>query len=206
MRLTGRSCIRHLLPYEKRMVVALTAHLKTTSGELCRWVVAYTCSRHEKSVAEQLRLRRVEAFLPVYSAMRLWNQRRAVVDLPLFPSYIFVRIKLREQLRVLEVPGVAHIVSFQGRHAVVADEEIETLRNALAARRAQPHPYMAAGARVRIRSGALRGLEGMVVRERGQHRMVVSVDFITRSVAVELEAHDLESLGPVPNRPYELAA
>ena len=162
-----------------------------------RWVAAYTWSRHEKYVAEQLRQRSVEAFLPVYSVQRRWKERRATVVLPLFPSYVFARILPREQLRVLEVPGVAHIVSFQGRPAVVADEEIEVLRNVLAARPSRPHPYLRAGARVRIRSGALQGLEGVVTREKGHDRMIVSVDFIMRSMAVELEVRDLDSLEPV---------
>jgi transcription antitermination factor NusG len=80
---------------------------------------------------------------------------------------------------------------------VVPDEEIEALRNALAVRRAQPYGYIASGTRIRIRSGALKGLDGVVLREKGQARIVVSVDFIMRSVAIELEACDLECLDPV---------
>jgi len=159
-----------------------------------RWLVAYLVTRHEKVVAEQLSRRSIESFLPLYRMVHYWNKRRAQVDLPLFPSYVFVRIAANERLRVLEVPGIVQLVTFNGAPAAVPDEEIEALRAALHLRRSQPWPYLLTGKRVRIMAGPLRGLEGVVLRDKSESRIIVSVHFIQRSVSVELEPRDLECL------------
>lgn len=158
------------------------------------WYAAYVVARHEKVVASQLTRRSVEAFLPLYHAVRHWKNRRAHVEFPLFPSYLFVRISAAERLRALEVPGVVHIVSFQGAPVRVPDEEIEKLRMALQLRKSEPHPYLAPGGRIRIKHGPLQGLEGVVMRQNNQTRIIVSVDFIQRSTSVELWPEDLECL------------
>jgi transcription antitermination factor NusG len=139
-------------------------------------------------------LRSVESFLPLYRSRRYWKNRRAHVELPLFPSYLFIRISTAERLRALAVPGVVHIVSFHGRPVAVPDEEIESLRRALQLRRSEPCPYLAAGGRIRIKTGPLQGLEGVVVRQNNQTRIIVSVDFIQSSTSVELWPQDLECL------------
>jgi transcription antitermination factor NusG len=159
-----------------------------------RWYAVYTCPRHEKKVAQQLGQRCVEAYLPLYRAVRRWNQRRAEVQLPLFPGYVFTRIQLRERLRVLEVPGVVRLVGSGARPAPMADEEMAAVRNCLDLRTAQPYPYLGAGKRVRISTGPLAGLEGVIQRRKGRARIVVSIDCIMRSIAIELEACDVELL------------
>lgn len=156
------------------------------------WYAAYTAPRHEKAAADYLQRKSVDVFLPLYQAARNWNGRRAVVALPLFPSYVFVRIRACERLSVLEVPQVVRMVSFSGRLAALPEAEIEALRTAIQARNSRPHPYTAAGTRVRIAAGPLRGLEGIVQREKGSARIVVSVDMIMKSVALELDAADLD--------------
>jgi len=158
-----------------------------------RWYATYTAPRHEKSVLMHLQRRDVETFLPLYSSTRMWNGRRAVVQMPLFPGYLFVRISTEHRLRVLEVPGVLSIVSSQGRLVPVPEGEVEALRCALSIRKFEPHPLLSRGRRVHIKNGPLRGLEGIILRQTHQLRMVVSVDCIKQSFAVELEASDLES-------------
>jgi transcription antitermination factor NusG len=161
------------------------------------WFAAYTAPRHEKAAAEYLRRKSVDVFLPVYDVARNWNGRRALVKLPLFPCYVFVRIRACERLAVLEVPQVVRIVSFNGRPAALPDAEIEALRTAIQARNSKPYPYTPTGTRVRIAAGPLRGLEGIVQREKGSARIVVSVDMIMQSVALELDAADLDMVeGP----------
>ena len=159
-----------------------------------RWCAAYVIARHEKVVADHMTRRSLESFLPLYRSVRSWKNRRAQVELPLFPSYLFIRICVAERLRVLEVPGVVHIVSFHGMPVTVPDEQIEALRMALERRRSEPYPYLAAGGRIRIKAGPLQGLEGVVVRHNRHTRIIVSVDFIQRSTAVELSPGDLETL------------
>ena len=113
------------------------------------WYVAYTSANHEKRVAEQFSLRSVEHFLPLYEAKRRWKDRRMKLELPLFPGYVFVRMSLRDRLKVLQVPGVARLVGFNGQPAAIPDNEIEALRASLGAQlRAEPHPYLIVGRRV----------------------------------------------------------
>src|SRR6266496_2514602 len=157
-----------------------------------RWYVIHTRSRHEKRVGEQLQLKQVETFLPLYRSKRNWNGRHAEVDLPMFPGYVFVRIPLAERLSVLTLGGVAGLVSFQGAPAPLPDVELERLRACLSLTTAEPVPYFNPGSRVRIVSGMLEGLEGVILRQNGQARFVLSIDMILRSVAVSVDACDLE--------------
>ena len=166
-----------------------------TDAEPTFWYAAYTASRHEKTVAEHLRQRDVECFLPLYETVRRWNNGRHRVQLPLFPSYVFVRMAMRDKLRVLQVPGLAQIVSFQGSPAVLPDSEIETLRGALATGvLAQPYRYLNVGSKVEICQGPLQGMRGVLLRHQGQFRVVLSVEMIMRSIVVEVDAADVVAL------------
>jgi len=158
-----------------------------------RWYAAYTAPRHEKRVLQHLENRSLETYLPLYESARLWNGRRAVVKLPLFPGYLFVYIHPAQRIRVLEVPGVLSIVGSHGKLTPLPLGEVEALRAALAHRKAQPHPLLSPGRKVRIKVGPLRGLEGVVVKQTRKLRLIVSIESIQRSFAVELEASDLES-------------
>jgi transcriptional antiterminator NusG len=161
-----------------------------------RWYVIHTRSRHEKRVSEQLQIRQVEVFLPLYRARRNWNGRKATVDLPLFPGYVFVRIPLAERLSVLGLAGVAGLVSFQGAPVPLPELEMERMRSCLSLATAEPVPYFRPGNRVRIVAGPLAGLEGVILRQNGQARFVLSIDLILRSVAVNVDACDLELVVP----------
>ena len=157
-----------------------------------RWYVAYTSANHEKRVAQQLTWRSVEHFLPVYESVRRWKDRRVPLQLPLFPGYVFVRLALRDRLRVLAVPGVARLVGFDGRPTVVPAEDIEAIRACLEGKRdVQPHPYVQCGQRVRVLRGPLAGFSGIVLRQKNRTWFVVSFDVLERSVSVELEGTEV---------------
>jgi transcription antitermination factor NusG len=157
-----------------------------------QWSVAYTSANHEKRVAEQLVQRSVEHFLPTYESVRRWKDRRTKLQLPLFPGYVFVCLSLCDRIKVLQVPGVAWLVGFNGQPAVVADQEIEALRSSTATHLGvQPHPYLKVGHRVKIRRGILAGVEGILVRRKNALRVVLSIDLIMRSVSIEVDASDL---------------
>jgi transcription antitermination factor NusG len=164
-------------------------------AEYCEahWYAAYTCANHEKSVAAQLDARAVDYFLPTYASVRRWKDRRVTLQLPLFPGYVFVHMELRNRLGVLQVPGVAKLVGFGGAPVALPSTEIESLRAGLAAgTRAEPHPYLNVGRRVRIKRGSFSGLEGVLLRWKGNWRVVVSLELVQRSVAVDVDACELE--------------
>ncbi len=160
------------------------------------WFAVFTSPRHEKRVQQHLGQRRIDHFLPVYRSLRKWrNGMKVLLDLPLFPGYIFVRIKRTERVRVLEVPGVLAIVGgTAGEMAPLPEAEIDALKSGLHLRQAEPHPLLTAGRRVRIRAGALAGLEGIVVRKKNCLRVVLTLDAIMQSVAVEVDAEELEQV------------
>jgi len=157
-----------------------------------QWYAAYICPRHEKKVFDTLQRRRVESFLPLYEAVHRWKDRRARVELPLFPGYIFVKIPLAARLQVLEVPSVVRLVAFNGLPAALPEREIELLRRGLGPDvKAGPHPYLRVGRRVRVVRGPMAGLEGILKRRKDSFRLVISIDLIMRSIAVEVDAADV---------------
>lgn len=168
-------------------------YLSQWCHEKC-WYVVYTRGRHEKSMAEQCVERSITAFLPLYAVQRRWKQRRAEVLLPLFPSYVFVHIALADRLRVLAVPGVVSLVSFNGVPAVIPEAQINSLRKAITLGRAEPHVYLRSGRRVRVTAGPLVGLEGIIVELKNRVQVIVSFEWMTRSVAISLDAADVEAL------------
>lgn len=178
-----------------------TGNLQSTIEEIAaqpqtqHWFTVYTCANHEKTVAKCLHARSVEHFLPTYTSVARWKDRRVKLDLPLFPGYMFVRLQTGERLRVMEVPGVVRLVGFNGQPYPVPDAEIESLRTGIQnALRFVPHPYLNVGSRVRVKHGPLKGIEGVLLRRKNVYRIVVSLHVIARSAAVEIEAADVERI------------
>jgi transcription antitermination factor NusG len=161
-----------------------------------KWFAAYTSPRHEKRVNQQLEMREIEHYLPLYRTQRKWSDgSRVTLDLPLFTGYIFVCIQRAQRVRVLEVPGVLAIVGgTRGEPASLPASEIAALRAGLSQRNAQPHPLLKVGQRARIRSGAFAGMEGVVQRMKYSYRVVLTLDSIMQSFAVEVDGEDLELL------------
>lgn len=156
------------------------------------WYAAYTYANQEKRVAAELNVRAVEHFLPLYSSVRRWSDRRVSLELPLFPGYLFVRLALRDRLRVLQIPTVVRLVGFNGHPAALPDKEMEIMRSGFSqSLRTEPHPFLSVGRRVRITGGPFAGLQGVLKRKRNSLRVVVSLVLIQRSVAVEVEVADV---------------
>jgi transcription antitermination factor NusG len=159
-----------------------------------RWYAIYTCANHEKTVARQLELRSIESFLPLFEKISRWKDRRVKLQLPLFTGYLFVRMALVEKLRVLQVPGVVSLVGFNGTPVPLVDDEIEAIRSGLSRLRAEPHPFLKVGRRVRVKSGPLAGLEGILLRKKGSCRFVLSLELIQRSVAADIDIADVAAM------------
>ena len=170
-----------------------TSEIVPRDESVPRWYAVSTRSRHEKSVGDLLQRKHIETFLPVYETVHRWRNGDHCLKLPLFPGYAFVRIALQDRLEVLKVPGVVRLVSFNGAPAPLEDEEVDSLRQALAAGvKASPHPYLTVGRHVRITGGPLAGHEGILIRRKRDFRVVLSIDLIQRSIMVDVEAGWLE--------------
>ncbi|HEV3040010.1 MAG TPA: UpxY family transcription antiterminator [Candidatus Angelobacter sp.] len=157
------------------------------------WFAVFTMPRHEKRVEAHLCLREIENFLPLYQRQRQWKDgSKGVVQLPLFSNYVFVRIQHRGRILVLKVPGVISVVGCGAQPLPVPDLYIQWLREGLLERKIEPHPYLVAGTRVRIRSGIMSGMEGVLLRRKNNVRVVLTVEAIMRSMTVEVEIDDVE--------------
>ena len=160
-----------------------------------RWYAAYVWANHEKRVLEQLERRSVEAFLPVYESLRRWKDRRVSLAVPLFPGYVFVHMALRDRLELMGISSVVCLVGCSGRATPLPDVEIETLKKGLAAGvHGEPHPYLTEGRRVKLKSGPLVGMQGVLLRRKGNYRLVISIELIQRSVVVDADTADVEPL------------
>jgi len=159
------------------------------------WLAAYTRSRQERRVADQLRLKQLEFLLPTYRRLARWSDRIRRSEAPLFPGYVFVHVAACERVPVLQTAGVVHLVSARGKPAVLRDEEIERLRTCAArAGDVEPHPYLRIGHRVRVKHGPFAGCEGTLVEKQNALRLVISIDQIMKSVAVNIHGADVEAL------------
>jgi transcription antitermination factor NusG len=168
----------------------------TNLEQAAHWYAIYTCSRHEKVVANQLGQRQIETFLPLYRSWHRWKDRRKQVELALFPSYVFVRIARHQQLRVLQVPGVVTLVSFHGKPESLPEREIDALRSGLeGGLHVEPHPYLQVGQKVRVLRGPMAGTEGILSRKKEKFRVVISIDVLMRSIAIEVDGDDVEPIG-----------
>jgi transcription antitermination factor NusG len=163
-----------------------------------RWYAVYTAPHHEKRVREQLMAKRVETFLPVYTTVHRWKDRTAKLQLPLFPSYLFTHLPLRDRLQVLQVPGVVNFVGTGGRPVPLPDHEIEALRKAAEINLVvRPHPYLKVGSKVRIKTGPFEGLQGILSRRKGSFRVVLSLELIASAFVLEIDVSEVE---PMNNR------
>jgi transcription antitermination factor NusG len=159
------------------------------------WYAVFTLPQNEKSVVRHLALREVENFLPTYEAISVWKNRQRVRTVrPLFPTYLFVRINHRQRNRVLESPGVIHIVGNSRESVAIPESAIELLRSGLQGRNVEPYSDLVVGRRVRIRCGSMAGVEGTLVRKGNSLRFVLALQMINQHAAIEVGAEDLELL------------
>jgi transcription antitermination factor NusG len=160
-----------------------------------RWYAVFTVPQNEKSAVRHLDLRNVESFLPTYETVRIWKNRQKIKTvLPLFPTYLFVRIDRDERVKVLQTPGVLHIVG-NGRNLIpLEDTEVEFLRSGFHGRKAEPYKELVVGERVRIKTGVMQGVEGTLVRKQSTLRFVLTLTLINQHAAVEVDADTLESV------------
>jgi transcription antitermination factor NusG len=182
----------------------LSAHLEDASftGDAPDWYALFVRYQHEKFVALGLSNKNIETYLPLCNSTRQWQDRAKQLWLPLFPSYVFVRENARNQLQIVSTPGVIHIVRFGGRPAIVSQSQINAVRKILGGHHVvEPHPYVSAGDRVRVKTGPLAGLEGILTRKKNRAQLVISMEMLGRSASVEIELSNAERIGPKTTSP-----
>jgi transcription termination/antitermination protein NusG len=164
-------------------------------GEMLQWYALHTRSRHEKVVQHRLREYGMETFLPISEEVRRWSDRQKKVEIPLFSCYVFVRCLLNaeDRTRIHRVESVLSVVGGRGAGLAIPDDQIDSIRTLLAQKTPwRAHPFLKVGQRVRVRGGALDGVEGVFVAENGDHSLVISVDAIQRSLAVRIDGYQVE--------------
>jgi transcription antitermination factor NusG len=162
-------------------------------SDVSEWWALYTRHQHEKVVAEMLEAKGLEVFLPLYESIRRWKDRSKVLALPLFPCYVFVRGAINRRLQVVSTPGVHMILTRGEQIATVPEQEIEAIRRTVVgAFNVEPHPFLKVGEKVRVTRGSLEGVGGILVRKKNLYRLILSVDMLAQSVAVEIDACDVE--------------
>ncbi len=160
-----------------------------------RWYAVCVCPRHEKAVTANFKLREFTYFLPVYRSVRRWKDRRKELDMVLFPGYVFVHLDLRKRLQVLQSPGVVSFVTFQGHPVPLEDSEVHSLSLVMSTGlKAEPHPYLQPGRRVRVVRGPLADMEGTLVRRKERFHLVLSIELIMRSVLIEVDEADVRAI------------
>jgi len=161
------------------------------------WWAVYTRHQHEKAVADMLATKGFEVFLPLYDSVRRWKDRNKILSLPLFPCYVFVRGGLERRLQVVTTPGI-HTILYRGDQiALIPEEEVNAIRVAVnSPARVEPHPFLRCGEKVRVTRGSLEGVVGLLLRKKSLYRLVLSVEMLAQSVAVEVDAADVEAVKP----------
>lgn len=162
--------------------------MRTLSG----WFAIQVASRLERSVLEHLEYKGYQTYLPTYRSKRKWSDRIKVLELPLFPNYVFCRAEPSSSGLVLTIPGTIRLVGSNGRPSTIPDDEIEVIRRICASGRpAIPVLYMYTGQKVRIAAGPLAGIVGTLSRIRNDHRLIITLQPIMRSIAVEVGISDI---------------
>ncbi|MDR3724546.1 MAG: UpxY family transcription antiterminator [Terracidiphilus sp.] len=159
------------------------------------WYAVYTVPQHEKSALKQLNIRAIESFLPTYETVHVWkNRQRMKLELPLFPTYLFVHIDPRERVKVLQSPGVIRIVGNSRESVPLPDTEVEFLRTGFCRQRVEPYRDLVIGEKVRIKSGVMQGLQGTLVRKSNSMRFILTLELINQHAAIQVDAEDLEPI------------
>jgi transcription antitermination factor NusG len=171
------------------------AVLAEQTGE--HWYAVHIRAQHEKAVAHRLRERGVTTFLPTFTEVHRWKDRRKTIELPLFSCYLFVKLMPRneDRQRVLRTDSVLGLVGAQGVGTPIPSEQIDAVR--ILVKEQLPccsHPFLKTGQRVRVRGGALEGLEGIFLSRHGERRLIISVDAMQRSLAIQVEGYDVEPI------------
>ena len=160
-----------------------------------KWYALYTRPRHEKKILDTLIEKDINAFLPMIEETRQWKDRRKKVKVPLFRSYVFVQIELKDRFNTLQTHGVVKLISFGGKPAAIPDWQIEQLKRVI------EYPdtlkleiYLREGDWVEVTSGPFKGIRGIFRELRGENRIVINIDGIFQSASFVIDKSIVEKI------------
>ena len=180
-----------------QMVDPVSVPVTSVTVSDAKWYAIRTRSRHEKVAARELDAQGISVFLPLVTSIRQWSDRRTKVEMPLFPGYGFVRVDYfsGDRVRVLRTTGVVDFVGQKAEGSSIPDEQIESIRTILIRNvPVKDHPFLNVGQRIRVRNGALSGVEGILVAVKGTRQLVISVEPIQRSLCISLDDYQIENV------------
>ena len=177
---------------------ATKTRIQSTTGAP-NWYALFTRYQHEKSVAFALSNKNHEVYVPLYRSVRQWQDRSKQLLLSLLPGYVFIREGMDRQLQILTTPGIIHIVGWGGQPAIIPQNQLDAVRQITeSSLYVETHPFLQSGDRVRVKTGPLKGLEGVLTRKKKEARLVVSMEMLGRSAAVEIDVLNVERIGLFP--------
>jgi transcription antitermination factor NusG len=164
-------------------------------NENANWYAVYSKHNHERKSADLLARKGIQVFLPLYRSVRNWKDRKKTLAMPLFPGYVFLKSTLTNKIEILSTPGVFFIVENAGHACAIPEEQIQAIHAIVESNvRFEPHPFLRSGEVVRIRSGPLSGISGIIVKPKNKYRVVVSIELLRKAVAIEVDAADVEAI------------
>ena len=182
---------------------AVSVPVTSVTPSDAKWYAIRTRSRHEKVAVRELEAQAIPVFLPLVISVRQWSDRRTKVEMPLFPGYAFVRVDYLsgDRVRVLRATGVVDFVGHRAEGTSIPDEQIESIRTILIRNvPVKEHPFLNVGQRIRVRNGALSGVEGILVAVKGTRQLVISVEPIQRSLCISLDDYQIENVSVAPSK------
>lgn len=160
-----------------------------------KWIALYTKAQHEKVVCQKLEKNGFEVYLPLIKLKRAWKDRKKWIEQPLFRSYIFVKIELKNSVLLLNTPGIVKIVKFGNKILPVQNDDIKSLKLLLEGNfDVQPIDYLLHGDQVIVKNGPLQGLKGEIIKLQNKNRLIIRIDSIQNSVSVQIEKQFLKKL------------
>ena len=158
-----------------------------------KWIAIYTKSRHEQIVVNELSKKGIESFCPMFKERRQWSDRKKWVHFPLFRSYVFARIHLKENIFVLQTIGVNKIVKFQNKISIIPDQVINDIKNIVdGGYKIQQVDYFIKGDEVSVVSGPLKGINGIIQELKGDSRLIMKVEAIRQAFSIEISSEQLK--------------
>jgi len=159
-----------------------------------KWYAVYTRPRFEKQVMKSLLDQSIECYLPLIKTMRQWSDRKKIVEVPLFSSYVFVHIDRSVYDQVLQIHGAVKYITFEGRAATIPSDQIDKLKIIVDSNEKVESTWEPRhkGDHVIVTAGSLKGLQGELITEGDRKKVLVRIQGIDQNLTIEVHSSLIE--------------